>query len=88
MAANILRSEKAIEASIYVVRAFAKLREMLIAHKELAQKLSELERKLASHDTEIQTLFEVIRGLMAPPKARPKRIGFQVRERVARYAHA
>lgn len=77
MAANILKSEKAIEASIYVVRAFVKLREMLATHRELAQKLTELERKLASHDAEISTLFDAIHKLMEPTERRKDRIGFR-----------
>jgi hypothetical protein len=85
MAANILKSQKAIEASIYVVRAFVKLREMLSTHRELAQKLSELERKLTSHDTHIQTLFDAIRQLMAGPQPKEKKIGFRARESMARY---
>ena len=85
MAANILKSEKAVEASIYVVRAFVKLREMLATHRELAQKLSELERKLTSHDAHIRTLFDAIRQLMASPGSKDKKIGFRVRERTARY---
>ena len=77
MAANILNSGRAVEMSIRVVRTFIKLRQLLTTHKELAYKLSELERKIEKHDTEIQAIFESIRQLMAPTPQKPKRhIGF------------
>jgi hypothetical protein len=63
--------------SVFVVRAFVRLREMVAAHKELAQKLTDLERKVAGHDEAIRSLVVAIRQLMAPPP-QPKRgkIGF------------
>ena len=77
MAASVLNSERAVQASIYVVRAFVKLRQILATHKELAQKLALLERKLQSHDGQIRGLFDAIRELMLPPKTRPKKqIGY------------
>ncbi len=77
MAASVLNSERAVKASIYVVRAFVKLREMLAAHKELAQKLAELESRIQGHDEQIVALVEAIRQLMEPLPAPPrKRIGF------------
>lgn len=76
MAASVLNSPRAIEMSIYVVRAFVKLREMLGTHKELAQKLAELERRIEGHDEDITSVFEAIRRLMEPPDAPRKRIGF------------
>jgi ORF6N domain-containing protein len=76
MAASVLNSRRAIEASIYVVRAFVKLREMLGARKELARKLAQLEKKIEGQDEEIMTLFEAIRLLMEPPEKPSKRIGF------------
>jgi hypothetical protein len=77
MVASILNTPRAIEVSVYVVRAFIKLREMLPAHHELARKIEELERRLGSHDEQIQTLFEAIRQLMVPVEPRRRRIGFQ-----------
>ena len=77
MVASVLNSKRAIDVSIYVVRAFVKLREMLGAHRELAQKLSELERKVESHDSHIRSLFEAIRQLMEPPMPKSRRIGFR-----------
>ena len=76
MAANVLKSEKAIEASIYVVRAFAKLREMIASHKDLARRLAELEKK---YDAQFKVVFDAIRQLMEPAKPKPRRIGFHAR---------
>ncbi len=80
MLASVLNSERAVEASVFVVRAFVKLRSLLATHKEIAQKLTELERKLTGHDEDIKTLFVAIRQLMAPPDPKTKRIGFHCQE--------
>jgi ORF6N domain len=77
MVASVLNSERAVEVSIYVVRAFVKLREMLGTHKALAQKLDELERQVESHDSHIRSLFEAIRQLMEPARSKSRRIGFK-----------
>jgi hypothetical protein len=79
MAANILRSKRAGHVSVFVVRAFVRLRALLAAHKELDKKLTELERRVESHDTHIQSLFDAIRELMTPiePPSKPRRIGFR-----------
>jgi hypothetical protein len=77
MAASVLDSERAVQVSIYVVRAFVQLREILSSNKQLAHKLNELERKFATHDRAITGLIEAIRQLMAPPEPKKKRpIGF------------
>jgi hypothetical protein len=76
MVASVLNTSRAIEVSVYVVRAFVKLREMLGTHKEMARKLAELERKLETHDARIRSLFDAIRHLMAPPVKPRRRIGF------------
>lgn len=73
MLSSVLRSRQAVQVNIAIMRAFVKLREMLSTHKALAQKLAELEEKVSKHDKEIQTIFEVIRRLMAPPT---RAIGF------------
>ena len=79
MAASVLNTLRAVQVSVFVVRAFVKLREMLTSHKELAGKLAELERKLENHDEAIQTLINAIRQLMVPPAvARRRPIGFRV----------
>ena len=76
MAATVLNSPLAVEMSVFVVRAFVKLREMLSSHKELSRKIEELERKLGVHDEAIIGLFEAIRQLMEPPTEKMKSIGF------------
>ncbi len=77
MLASVLNSPRAVELSLFVVRAFIRLREMLSAHKDLALKLEELERHVRGHDGHIQTLFEAIRQLMAPDPGKNRKIGFQ-----------
>jgi hypothetical protein len=76
-AASVLNSERAVKVSIYVVGAFVKLRELLGAHNVLAQKLTELERKVASYDGRIRSVFQAIRQLMEPPLPKSRRIGFK-----------
>ncbi len=78
MAANVLNSERAVTASVFVVRAFVKLREFLATHKELAQKLAELEQRLSTHDKAIRSLFDAIRQLMVQPEPKKRTIGFLV----------
>jgi hypothetical protein len=79
MAAGVLNTPKAIDVSVYVVRAFVRLREYLATHKELAHKLVELEKKLDTHDEAIQSLIMAIRRLMEPPKTKRQRIGFHAK---------
>ena len=76
MLSSVLNSERAIQVNIAIMRAFVKLRQILSTHKELVHKLNELERKFKKHDTEIQSIFEAIRQLMAPPTPPKRRIGF------------
>ena len=73
MAATVLNSPRAVEVSVFVVRAFVKLRHLALGHKELAAKLDELERKVAGHGDAIRQLVGAIRQLMAPPEEKPKR---------------
>jgi len=78
MAASVLNSRRAVEASIFVVRAFVKLRSLLLNHKELSKKFQELESRLANHDVAIHQLMQAIRKLMDEPPAPPKpKIGFR-----------
>ena len=85
MAANVLNSGHAVRMSVFVVRAFVRLRQMVTTHKEMAAKLEELERRVASHDTHIRSLFEAVRQLMIPPEPDKRKIGFLAKERAARY---
>ena len=66
MAATVLNSKRAIEMSVFVVRAFVRMREMLVKNRQLAAKINELDRRLETHDTAIQDLIEAIKELMAP----------------------
>lgn len=82
MAANVLNSQRAIHASIAVVRAFARLREIISAHKELACRLDELEKK---YDSQFKIVFDAIRELMTVPEKPKKQIGFTAKEKHAKY---
>ncbi|OGQ41139.1 MAG: hypothetical protein A3A85_03315, partial [Deltaproteobacteria bacterium RIFCSPLOWO2_01_FULL_42_9] len=73
MLATILSSPIAVQASIQVVRAFVKLREMLTAHKDLARKLDKMEKK---YDSQFKVVFDAIRQLMAPSEPKSRKIGF------------
>jgi len=77
MLSSVLRSKRAIAVNILIMRAFVKLREILFTHKELAAKLTELERRVTGNDEDIKTLFLTIRQLMQPPEPRKKQIGFK-----------
>lgn len=77
MAAAVLNTPRAVEMSLYVVRTFVRLREMLASNKELKRKLDELERRLGAHDQAIASILSAIRELMVPLEAPKKRkIGF------------
>ncbi|MEO0078854.1 MAG: hypothetical protein ABIK86_07660 [candidate division WOR-3 bacterium] len=77
MVASVLRTPRAVQVSVFVVRAFVRMRRMLADQRRLALKLAELESQLASHDRSFQVVFDAIRQLMQPsePKKR-RRIGF------------
>lgn len=76
MLSTVLNSDRAIEVNIHIMRAFVKLREILSTHKDLAHKLSELEKKFEKHDAEIKAIFDAIYQLMAPQEKSKHRIGF------------
>ncbi|MCX7162485.1 MAG: ORF6N domain-containing protein [Rhodocyclales bacterium] len=76
MPGNVLKSSRAVEVSLLVVRAFVQIREMLSSHKDIAAKLDQMERKLSSHDQAIAGLIDAIRQLMAPPATARRGIGF------------
>jgi phage regulator Rha-like protein len=89
MAANILKSKTAVSMSIYVVRAFIRMREELTSRRDLEERLDQIEKILLVHDTELKELFEKIRPLLLPPPEKPrKKIGFEVKEPKARYGRA
>ena len=76
MLSSVLRSKQAVRVNIAIMRAFVRLREVLATHKELAQKLAELESQVEGHGHQIQSIFDAIRQLMAPPARPRRRIGF------------
>jgi hypothetical protein len=76
MLANILRSSRAVDASIVIVRAFVRFRQVLSANKDLAAKLDLLEGKVAVHDQAIVQLLAAIRGLMRQPEPPRRPVGF------------
>jgi ORF6N domain len=78
MAATILNSPRAVEMSVFVVRAFVRLRALLASNTALAHKLDELERKYQHHDEAITAILSAIRELMNPPEPKRRPIGFTV----------
>ena len=78
MAATVLNSKRAIEMSVFVVRAFVRMREMLAKNRQLAAKINELDRRLDTHDTAIQDIIEAIKELMVPEGTSKRKIGFQL----------
>lgn len=77
MLSSVLNSQRAVQVNIAIMRAFVKLREILSTHKELAHKLSRLERRIEKHDEEIKGIFSAIRQLMTPPETKRSKIGFK-----------
>lgn len=76
MLSSVLRSPRAAQVNIAIMRVFVRLRETLVLHKDLAHKLAQLERKIEGHDASIRTLFDAIRQLMTPPEKPRREIGF------------
>jgi len=77
MLSSVLNSERAIQVNILIMRAFTKIREILLTHKDFAIRLESLERKYANHNEKIQAIFEAIRQLLEPPVVEgKKKIGF------------
>lgn len=86
MLATILNSKRAVEMSVFVVRTFGRMREILAGNEQLARKLAELESRVGEHDESLKDLFEAIRQLLEPATPEKKReIGFHIKEQAARY---
>jgi hypothetical protein len=85
MLSSVLRSKRAVQVNIEIMRAFVRLRTMLSTHKELARKLDQLEIRIADHDEQIQAIFEAIRQLMTTPDPPRRKIGFEAKEAAALY---
>jgi hypothetical protein len=82
MLSSVLKSRRAIQVNIEIMRAFVRLRQMLASNSQLARKLAELEKK---YDAQFKVVFDAIRQLMTPPEPKKRKIGFLVEERAARY---
>jgi len=79
MLSSVLNSERAIQVNILIMRAFTKLKEILLTHKDLATKIEVLEKKYAEHDQTIKEIFQAIKQLLEPPPVKEKKIiGFRV----------
>ncbi len=85
MLSSVLNSDRAIDVNIAIMRAFVQLRKISSSHKQLAQKLREIEARLEDHDESIDAIFEAIQQLMRPPEKLKKPIGFEVKEPKRRY---
>ena len=82
MLSSVLRSKRAVNVNIEIMRAFVRLREILATHKDLANKLEMLEKQ---YDAQFKVVFDAIRQLMTPPEPNKRKIGFLAKERAARY---
>ena len=73
MLSGVLSSPRAVQVNIAIMRAFVRMRRMLVSHEELSRKVDALEGK---YDAQFRVVFDAIRALMEPPKTPPRRIGF------------
>ena len=86
MAANVLNSPRAVDMSVFVVRAFVKMREHVAANSAILKRLAEIDKTLLIHDTALREVFQKLRPLLEPPPAPPKpEIGFHVKEDAVPY---
>ena len=76
MLSSVLRSQRAVQVNVAIMRAFVSLRRLLATNEALARKFAELERRLEGHDQAIKSLFDAIRELMSPPVKPKREIGF------------
>jgi hypothetical protein len=79
MVASVLSSARAVQMSIFVVRAFLQMREWVASRGELAERLAALERRVGAHDRDLNAIVSAIRGLIAPPVSAKRRIGYVAR---------
>jgi len=76
MAASVLNSKRAVEMSVYVVRAFVQLRDLLSSQKVLAEQVAKLERRVSHHDNSLVEIIDALRSLMERPSPAKRAIGF------------
>ncbi len=81
MLSSVLKSERAINVNIEIIRTFVKLRKILTSTEELSKKLDALERKYHKHDEQFKVIFEAIRQLMGQPKLKRRQIGFHIKDK-------
>lgn len=80
MAATVLNSPRAVQMSVFVVRAFVQMREEILAHATVFKRLAEIDKKLVTHDVILRDVYEKLRPLLAPPPELPrKELGFHTR---------
>ena len=82
MLSSVLRSKRAVQVNIEIMRAFVRLRQMLASNSQLATKLADMEKK---YDAQFKVVFDAIRQLMTPPQPKKRKIGFLVEEKAAAY---
>ena len=85
MLSSVLRSQRAIEVNIAIMRAFSRLRQMALSVDELVHRVEELERGLGRHDEDFEEVFATLRKLIAPPDPPDREMGFHVQEDDAVY---
>jgi hypothetical protein len=85
MLSSVLRSKRAVQVNIEIMRTFVRLRQLLASNAQLARKLEALEKK---YDAQFRVVFDAIRQLMTPPEPGKRKIGFIVKERAAKYGRA
>ena len=77
MLSSVLKSERAVQVNIAIMRAFVQMRELAASNRELARKLDELAKKYDQHDEQFMVVFDAIRSLMAVPETKKRKIGFK-----------
>ena len=77
MLSSVLKSKRAVEMNIQIIRIFVRMREMVVTHKDILLKLERLERNVAGHDKKIQLIFQVLKQLLDPEKKERRPIGFK-----------
>lgn len=78
MLCSVLKSERAVQMNVLIVRAFVRLREMLATHKDLARKIEDVERQQKEHGQQLAAVYSVVRRLIVPPRKRKRPIGFRI----------
>jgi hypothetical protein len=77
MLSGVLNSETAIRVHVQIIRVFAKMKELLLTHKDILLQLEKIEKKLSGHDEDIQLIFQYLKKLLNPPQSPPRKIGFR-----------